>query len=188
LRSTKLSLTGVDISPAMLTIARKKNPDAKFIVGDMVSLKLEDGFDIVCCFFDSVNHLRSTHDLNRFIANAADHLLPGGLFVFDVLSPAGLAKWESFDLKAKADYTVITRGGFDEKYMRAQITIEGFVRRKSGLYRRFKQEIMEKAFAFDTLLRSLKKARFAQIAVSSFDPAESIEKSSRWFVVAGLTG
>ncbi len=188
LRNTKLSLTGVDLSPAMLTIARKKNPDAEFIVGDMVSLKLEDRFDIVCCFFDSLNHLCSRRDLNSFIGNAAKHLLPGGLFVFDLLSPAGLAGWESFDLKTTPDYTVITSGRFDEKYMRVQITIEGFIRRKSGLYRRFKQEIMEKAFEFDTVLRSLKRAGFTQIAVSSFDPAESIEKSSRWFVVAGLTG
>ncbi len=187
LRNAGISPIGVDISPAMLKVARKKNPGVEFIVGDMISLKLERKFDIVCCFFDSVNHLRSTDELNRFFGNVAVHLRPGGLFVFDTLSPAGLAKWEFFDLKTAPDYTVITSGDFDENKIKARITIEGFVRRKSGLYRRFRQEIVEKAFAFKTILRSLQKAGFSHIAVSSFDPAESIEKSSRWFLLARST-
>lgn len=184
LRKTSLSITGVDISPAMLEVARKKNRGSKFLLGDMTKIKLGRRFDVACCFFDSMNHLRSYAELRRFIRNAAYHLEPEGLFVFDILSPSGLAKWELFDLKRSADYTVMTRGEVNNRQLKAEIIIEGFVKQRSGLYRGFRQVIYERAFAFESLIAYLNNSGFHRIAVSSFDPDESIEQSSRWFVVA----
>ncbi len=78
------SLTGLDRSPEMLAIARRKVPAARLIEGDMSSFSLDGRFDVVICVFDSLNHLL-TFDAWRSMFDAVHrHLDDGGLFVFDV--------------------------------------------------------------------------------------------------------
>jgi SAM-dependent methyltransferase len=78
------SLTGLDISPNMLDIARARLPDAQFIQGDISSFNLGRRFDVIVCTYDVLNHLT---DFNRWIscfACTSKHLAEGGLFIFDV--------------------------------------------------------------------------------------------------------
>jgi SAM-dependent methyltransferase len=78
------SLTGLDRSPEMLAIAAQKVPAARLIEADMVSLSLDERFDVVICVFDSLNHLLTFDDWRSVFRAAHDHLAEGGLFVFDV--------------------------------------------------------------------------------------------------------
>ena len=78
------SLTGMDISPNMLDIARERLPGAHFIPGDISSFDLGRRFDVIVCTYDVLNHLA---EFNRWIACFActrKHLAEGGLFIFDV--------------------------------------------------------------------------------------------------------
>ena len=82
--STLPSLTGLDRSPEMLAVARKKVSNARLFEGDMESFSLGERFDVVICVFDSLNHLL-TFDAWRSMFDAVyDHLVDGGLFIFDV--------------------------------------------------------------------------------------------------------
>ncbi|MBV8461787.1 MAG: class I SAM-dependent methyltransferase [Acidimicrobiales bacterium] len=76
--------TGLDISPEMLAEARAKLPDVVLVEGDMRDFRLDRRFDVVVCVFDSINHLLDFADWESTFAAVADHLEPGGLFVFDV--------------------------------------------------------------------------------------------------------
>ena len=75
-----LTVTGVDISPAMLALARRLNPEAAYVEGDMRSVRLGRAFDAVVCF-DSIDYMLSEDDLARAFATAHAHLRPGGVFV-----------------------------------------------------------------------------------------------------------
>src|ERR1019366_8141144 len=82
--TTLPSLTGLDRSPEMLAVARKKVSNARLFEGDMESFSLGERFDVVICVFDSLNHLL-TFDAWRSMFDAVyDHLVDGGLFIFDV--------------------------------------------------------------------------------------------------------
>src|ERR1700676_3081943 len=51
------SLVGLDRSPQMLAVARRKVPEARFVQADMTEFELGERFDIVICVFDTLNHL-----------------------------------------------------------------------------------------------------------------------------------
>ncbi len=189
LRKTKLRFVGVDMSRRMLKQARGKNKGVKFIHGDMTSVRLKRRFNIVVSFFDSVNHLGSIAALCKMFKTARIHLRERGFFIFDMLSPEGLAGWELVEIRRKPGYTLIINGFYFPERTLAEITIEGFVNVSSGdssgktTYKHFLQKIYERSYPLDKVAESLTKAGFGNISVSSFDPDEPIENASRWFFV-----
>jgi SAM-dependent methyltransferase len=78
------SLVGLDRSPQMLAVARRKVPEARFVQADMTEFELGERFDIVICVFDTLNHLLRFDAWCRLFERARAHLCDGGLFVFDV--------------------------------------------------------------------------------------------------------
>ncbi len=71
---------GVDISEEMLALARKLNPEVKYVKGDMRSVRLGKTYDVVT-IFDSINYMTTVDDLRSALVTAYDHLVPGGMFI-----------------------------------------------------------------------------------------------------------
>ncbi|HJZ45735.1 MAG TPA: class I SAM-dependent methyltransferase [Roseiflexaceae bacterium] len=115
-------VAGVDLSSAMLEIARGKARDAgfaiSFVQADMRELKIENEklridrprdrtfsqfsilnsqFDLVSSFYDSLNYLIDHSDLERVFAGAAAALATGGYLVFDLNAAAEYATWDERD-------------------------------------------------------------------------------------------
>ncbi|HYB78902.1 MAG TPA: methyltransferase domain-containing protein [Thermoplasmata archaeon] len=70
---------GVDASPEMLRVARRRLPGVHLVRGDMRTFRLGRRFDVVSCLFSAVAHLGSERDLASAFANFARHLRPGGV-------------------------------------------------------------------------------------------------------------
>jgi len=83
-------VVGLDLSPSMLSIARKKLPQVKFFQRNMVSFDLGRKFDVIICVFDSINHVLEFADWQKIFRNAAQHLEEDGLFLFDINTKAKL--------------------------------------------------------------------------------------------------
>ena len=81
---TRAALTGLDRSPAMLTVCAAKVPGARLVEGDMRSFGLGVRFDVVVCVFDTVNHLLDEGEWASLFESVHRHLTDGGLFVCDV--------------------------------------------------------------------------------------------------------
>jgi SAM-dependent methyltransferase len=81
--SSDYSVAGVDLSPEMAEIAKKKLPNANIQVGDMINYGFGKTFDVVLCVYDSINHLQTWEQWCALFANAYKHLAAGGVFVFD---------------------------------------------------------------------------------------------------------
>jgi len=79
-----LTLSGVDQSPEMLAIAAKRLPDATLVQADMTRFSLGQRFDVVICMFDTLNHVPRFDDWTELFKRAHEHLVEGGLFIFDV--------------------------------------------------------------------------------------------------------
>jgi len=73
-------IVGVDLSPAMLCLATRLNPEVSYRRGDMRSVRLGRTFD-GALISDAVAYMRTPRDLTRAFANAYRHLKPGGAFV-----------------------------------------------------------------------------------------------------------
>ncbi|HET6497860.1 MAG TPA: class I SAM-dependent methyltransferase [Coriobacteriia bacterium] len=104
-------MTGVDLSPEMVTQAVAKAEhalvSAEFVVGDVRDVRLGRRFDTVVSMFAVLSYQLTDADLEATFQTVAEHLEPGGLFVFDVwFGPAVLSQRPEPRTK-----TVITREG-----------------------------------------------------------------------------
>ena len=77
----RFAVTGVDASPRMLELARRRNPGVRYEVGDMRAFRLDGHFDAVV-ILDAIIYNTTYADLERTLANCADHLKPGGCLLF----------------------------------------------------------------------------------------------------------
>jgi len=73
-------VTGVDISEAMLKIARTTNPEITYINGDMRDIDLGGEFDAVA-IPDSIDYMSTLPKLRKAAAAACRHLRPGGVLL-----------------------------------------------------------------------------------------------------------
>jgi SAM-dependent methyltransferase len=98
-------VTGCDISPAMLDLAKEKAGDAvELSVADMRELPTLGEFDLVWALDDAVNYLLSVEELEKALRGMRDNLAGTGLLLFDVNE---LLAYRTF----YADVTVIERDG-----------------------------------------------------------------------------
>lgn len=74
-------MTLVDLSPQMLAVSQKLNPECEHIQGDMRTVRLGRQFDAVFVH-DAVVYMTSEEDLRAAIQTAYEHCAPGGVSLF----------------------------------------------------------------------------------------------------------
>ncbi len=98
-------ITGCDISPSMLELAREKAGNAvRLEVADMLALPKLGEFDLVWALDDTVNYLLGTEELLRALTGMRENLARTGLLLFDVNT---LLAYRTFF----AETTVVERSG-----------------------------------------------------------------------------
>ena len=70
----------VDVSPLMLELSRRRNPDVEHHLGDMRTVRLGRRFDAVL-IHDAVGYMLTENDLRAAFETARNHLRPSGLLL-----------------------------------------------------------------------------------------------------------
>jgi len=76
---------GLDISDEMLSVAREKCPSVDFVLSNMVSMDLDESFDVIICLFGSISYLTTEEDLQLAIQAFSKHMNKGGVVVIEPL-------------------------------------------------------------------------------------------------------
>jgi SAM-dependent methyltransferase len=86
------TVTGVDRSPEMVTLAQQRSSTegVSFGVGDLTTLNLGKKFDVVSSLFHVVSYQTETQALEQSVKNLLDHAVPGGVVIFDYWNGAGV--------------------------------------------------------------------------------------------------
>lgn len=185
--SDRFRMTGMDISEEMLSIAADKATRAgkrlPFVRGDMAALKTHRPVDAVLATCDGVNYLLTPRRLNLFFAAAYAALKPGGALCFDVSTPYKLEH-------------VLTRGSlgedrgnlcyfwqnfWDAARRRVEMRLDIFVR-EGDLWRRIREEQVQRAWAQDELEGALTAAGFTGVRLSGGIAPEPRGAAQRWHI------
>lgn len=129
-------MTGVDLTPGFLEIARrearKSNLDVDYQLGDMRSIAFEEQFDRVMLVFTSFGYFTDAENL-KVLINARSALKPGGMIIFDTLDRDALLKgMRPYFVVEKEGNLMIDRFSFDGlqgRYHNKRIVIRDGIRK-----------------------------------------------------------
>ena len=74
---------GLDLNEVFLDIARERNPEVTFHLGDMIETDLGRRFDVVTCLFSAIGYVKTVERMRAAVANMARHVAPGGVLIVE---------------------------------------------------------------------------------------------------------
>lgn len=158
---------GADISEEMLTVAAGKTAHLEhppfFICQPMQRLRLPAPVDAVFCLLDSMNYLDEPEACRKTIQRVFKALNPGGVFFFDINTPAKLKGLDGqVFLDENEDSYCVWRAEFDKEENRCYYGIDLF-RRKGSLWERSFEQHCEYAYEPELLTQWLREAGFVRV-------------------------
>jgi len=76
-------VSGLDLDPQLLEIARERLGGVELHEGDMSSFSLGRTFDVVTCLFSSIGYVGTVERLDGAVAAMEAHLNPGGVLIVE---------------------------------------------------------------------------------------------------------
>jgi len=167
---------GIDISPAMIEIARKRVPRAEFQTGSLLNAKLPE-CGAVTSLGECLNYLfdrsNSIGRLRQLFDRIYAALQPGGLFIFDIAEP-GRGRGPRQKHREGKDWAVLIEVDEDERSNRLTRRITSF--RKMGEFYRRGQELHRlQLYKRSDVSRELRAAGFCVRTFGSYGEQKMIE-------------
>ena len=184
------NVTGIDLSEEMLAIAHTKSIEAgvqiTYFQQDMKELEGFEPFDIIGVFCDSLNYLQTEQDVELTFNKIYEHLLPGGLLLFDVHS---IYKMENIFIgqtycsnEEEISYIWNCFAGEQPHSVEHELT---FFVKENDSYDRYDEVHYQRTFPTDTYQQWLEKAGFELLEISAdFTENKPEENSERIFFIA----
>ena len=179
---------GVDNSPAMLGIARRKLPsEVRLHEQDARALDLGRSFDACVCLFDSLNYLLEPGDLDRAFRAVNRHLAPGAPFVFDMNAVRALeaGMFNQHGTGKDADLEYHWDSAWDPLSKLCTIHMEFHVRVGAEDWQCLQETHVQRGYTLPEITGGLRNAGFEVLAVyDAFTTHSPTAKSDRYHVAA----
>ncbi len=165
-------MIGADASAAMLSHAYQNAPGVLFLQQRAESLDLYGTVDACVCSLDAVNYLTDGAALREAFRRVALFMNPGGVFLFDALTPSELALVaDTGYLRECRDATCFHSETCEGDIIRHRVDL--FIRAADGRYDRVTETHRERVYAPDELRAALTDAGFSRVEVfapATFEP------------------
>lgn len=179
-------MTGIDLSPDMLDIARQKAADAGrsenilFLCQDMCAFELYGTVQAVVSCLDSLNHLDSKSDLKKVFDLVHNYLEPGGLFMFDLNSPYKFKNIYGTNAYVLEDEGVYCgwQNIYDKDSRICDFYTSVFTENADGTYSRVDDYEREYCFTQKEVEKLLAKCGFELVAVDGDVDGSPVEKDT----------
>lgn len=191
LSNAGFTVTGIDLSADMLTVAQEKAISAgeniDFLQQDMSELELIDGYDIIGIFCDSLNYLQTEEEVQRTFQRVKQYLNHNGLFLFDVhslfkINHVFIDQTYTYDDDHICYIWNCFSGDFADS-VDHELTF--FVEDGSGKYERVDENHSQRTFPVSTYMKWLEEAGFDVLQVMGEDlTGEPTANCERIFFVA----
>jgi SAM-dependent methyltransferase len=177
-------VSGLDASRGMLSIARHKVPQAKLFRQDMVDFDIDDRFDVICCVFDSINHVRPFANWKRVFVRVRRHLSPSGCFIFDINTPLKLERhiaeppWVH---RFGKNLLIIDVTALPNRASNWNIKV--FEHLNTNHYVLYEEDIVEVSYPLEKIVAAL-RAHFTKVRVIDPERNRPTAESERLFLIA----
>jgi SAM-dependent methyltransferase len=183
LLARRYQVSGLDISPGMLAVARDKLPAGTPLhQADMTRFRLDTRFDAAVCAYQGVNHLLSLADWESFFGRVHEHLNAGGVFVFDIATVGYLARMAGLPrlVQQFGDNYLLTRVRTADGAV-FEWRVEVYELQPDGRYRLLTQVVAMRSFPVDHVIEALRRW-FTGIEVTGGDgsPADPDSGDRIW--------
>jgi ubiquinone/menaquinone biosynthesis C-methylase UbiE len=156
-------VTGFDLSPAMVSMARLNAMEAQvevdFVRGDLLALNTQGKFNLITAFA-LTNFLRSPKELEQAFGQVARALAPSGAFAFDFLTPEQLAALPPSEARIVGSTYFLTLRQLKENSQANEQRLVWF-RTKGGQYEKQETTLVERAWSLEEIEQALKLAKLA---------------------------
>lgn len=162
-------MIGADLSEEMLAQAAEKCRDTAgippiFLHQAMEDLDLYGTIDACVCCLDSVNYVTRPRTLARAFQRVHTFLMPGGLFLFDINTPAKLRGLDGqLFMDEDEEACCIWRAEYSPRRRICTYGFDLFCREAGGLWSRMEEVHEEYAYEPEELEELLRQAGFRQI-------------------------
>ncbi|MHA6531344.1 class I SAM-dependent DNA methyltransferase [Paenibacillus sp. BAC0078] len=194
-------MTGIDLSSDMLSVAQMKmeqhpqgrrflrEGSVRWVRQNMTEWELPEPVDAVISFCDCLNYVLEEQEVRSVFARTFAGLKAGGIFLFDVHHPNTLIRYEEEQPFVQDDPSVSYIWTCEMDVPRREIEhhLSIFAREDggSGLYRRFEETHIQRAYDPSWMTEELLKAGFSDVKVyADFEWVEADDSAERLFYVA----
>jgi SAM-dependent methyltransferase len=178
-------VSGLDISPGMLAVAREKLPGGTpLYLADMSSFRLDTTFDVIICVYQGINHLLGFPAWQGFFDCAHRHLSDGGVLIFDMFTDDYLQGMTRIPEVSQQ---------FGDNHLRIKVRADGgavfewkievYISRPDGGCESIREVIRTSSFPLPEVEEAL-SARFTDIRMIESEAGAAGEESENrtWFV------
>ena len=184
-------VVGVDISQAMIAIARTKaqasGEPITYYAQDAAQLDLAgQTFDLAVSLFDSLNYILVPAQLQAAFRRVFAHLAPGGLFAFDMNSLYALSHdmFSQSDISGPVAHSWKAHWDRETRLCRVEMDF-AVVDKETGETRRFTETHLQRAYTVGEITDWLNLAGFVKIeAFGNYGDRAPGPKSDRLLFVA----
>ena len=181
----RYQVSGLDISPGMLAVARDKLPEGTPLhLADMSHFKLNVKFDAIICVYHGINHLLDFSAWESFFNCAYRHLNDGGVLAFDTYSGSylkAMAKGPKIVQRFGENYLYINVRTSDEVVF--DWNIEVLDLQRDGTRKSLTEVIRTISFPPDKIRESLSEKFIDIVTIESYSDGTNDDSENRtWFV------
>jgi len=184
---------GIDISDEMLLVTKQKlmekNLNANLFQDDMRNIMIEDEYDLIISFLDTINYLYTLEDVSLTFKKIYKALKNEGYFIFDIHSLYKLhhvLDGYSYN-ETRNDFTYLWNSYVEREasYSTVHHELSFFIEQKNNLYKRLDEFHQQVVFPLKTYIQILEDIGFEiEKTQYDFDDSKNESNCDKMIVVA----
>ena len=176
----KIDVDGFDISDNMLSIAYNKLLDynnVNIMKGDIRTFSANKKYNLICCFFDVLNYLKSLNEIELFLQNARKQMDKNSILMFDINSEYKLKEYlgnNTFVIE-EDNIFYVWRNFLYKKYIDFEID---FFIKNNNTYEKIKERQRQYIHSENDIVRLISKNKYEILEILDFETFKNKSENS----------
>lgn len=178
------TIVGSDLSENMLSLAYQNNPKICWLQLNMADFQLDETYDSIICFADSLCYLQTEIEMQKTFQNVYNTLNNKGIFLFDVHSLYQINEvFHEYTYHYVDEDTVFIWESFPGDYSNSvEHELTCVQETQSGIYERYDELHKQRTYSLEQYISWLKSVGFSNIEMTSeFGENTITDNTTRWF-------